>query len=269
MTESTKRELLREIRHNIGEYMGYAESAEILGRIDTLLAQPEKAVPENEELRAWRKHGETYGFSAGKFFEDGDTYIIQHDDSIRPEGAATLPDTPQPATQRSDESDEVKLARQLVSDYAKDNVAKSRILRPGRTVELQLAEAVVKLSDQVERMLDVEQERLLLTSEDEIRKEILADGRDPDEYLRAIDSAIKSATELAFLRSETAPSGTAKVPEAMRAGFLLRLFDDIQNNAAIGEPAWSGISDRIWQVRSALATVPEQPSAKEKGNETR
>jgi len=44
---------------------------------------PQPAPTENDELRAWREFGKTYGFSAGRFFEDGPTYIIQHDESLR------------------------------------------------------------------------------------------------------------------------------------------------------------------------------------------
>ena len=55
-----------------------------------------------------------------------------------------------------------------------------------------------------------------------------------------------------------APVKEDKVPEgkSMNMGFLVRLLDDIQNNAAIGEPDWSDISDRIWQARAMLAATP-------------
>jgi hypothetical protein len=65
-------------------------------------------------------------------------------------------------------------------------------------LERELAEANARC----ERMLDAEQKRLLLASEDEIRKEILADGRDPAEYLKALDAVMKVTGENALLKHD-------------------------------------------------------------------
>ena len=35
-----------------------------------------------QELKAWRQHGKEFGFIAGRFFPDGDTYIIQVDAAL-------------------------------------------------------------------------------------------------------------------------------------------------------------------------------------------
>lgn len=65
-----------------------------------------------------------------------------------------------------------------------------------RQLERELAEEKARF----ERMMDAEQERLLLASEDDIRKEILAAGRDPAEYLKAVDKVMKLIGENALLK---------------------------------------------------------------------
>ena len=72
------------------------------------------------------------------------------------------------------------------------------LLARAEDLERELAEANARCG----RMLDAEQERLLLASEDEIRKEILADGRDPAEYLKAVDKVMKLTGENALLKHD-------------------------------------------------------------------
>lgn len=99
----------------------------------------------------------------------------------------------------------VQKARHIIARDDHENATlKSRILRPGLTEEYQLAIGVVEFYEQATRMMDAEQERLLLASEDEIRKEILADGRDPDEYLKAMDTVMKVTGENAILKHDLA-----------------------------------------------------------------
>jgi len=66
------------------------------------------------------------------------------------------------------------------------------------------ARRLQSLSAHVENLLRLEQERLLMASEEQIRREILNDGRDPEEYLRAIDSSMKCAVDNALLTYDLA-----------------------------------------------------------------
>ena len=99
--------------------------------------------------------------------------------------------------------EEVLMAENVIKEYAEANSG-TRILRPGRTQELQLAEAVVMFYERSKRALDATLEKILTATDDQISATLRQEGHDPKD----VATIAKQAAEIAMLKVDLTARST-------------------------------------------------------------
>ena len=112
-----------------------------------------------------------------------------------------------PSRNGEQEPEDVKLARRVIKDYAEANAGK-RILRPGRTVELDLAEAVVRHYEASERAIDKTMQDLLNAPDEVVQAALRLEGHDPND----VATIAKQAGQIAALRVDIAARSESVPP---------------------------------------------------------